>query len=415
MKFSQFLLGMVALGWAGLALALDPVSGPVTNLPVPPAPMSPGDLGSAPLVPLMDGSSTASQGGFFAGVGLYVMQAYFQNNVAYTVLSERDFTANPKMANPNTVVLQESAQRFDVSQHMNVAPQIWFGYENADGFGARVRYWYLDEGTTQSEFLPPFSGFAVGGTRDGQTVVVVGSGTLQTLTSATPQGLQAFGDTLALRPGAPNGVVSQATTLTVTTKLELQVFDVEAFQRYRTGAWDFLLSGGVRLAQLDQAYNAYNAESTSAAELRTLASSFNFNGAGPTLSLEVRRALGNTGLTAYTSARGALVIGTAQQNVSFGGLLLRNDDPNPQFASQHWDRGLPIGELELGVEFNRRVGPVGLVGQIALVGQEWFQAGNASRSQSETVQFTPRPVIGGAPDDSDLSFFGLAVRFGVDF
>jgi hypothetical protein len=169
--------------------------------------------------------------------------------------------------------------------------------------------------------------------------------------------LQAFANTLF-------GITPEVTALTVTTELEIQVLDLEAFQHYRTGAWDFLFSGGVRLAEIRQSYNAYNLEEPvgGALQFHELLSNYNFQGAGPVVALEIRRALGSTGLTAYTSARGSLVIGSAQQDATFGGPTLRNDDPNPQFAFQHRDRGLPIGELEFGVEYRRKVGGLGLFG-----------------------------------------------------
>jgi hypothetical protein len=221
--------------------------------------------------------------------------------------------------------------------------------------------------------------------------------------------LQAFGNTLL-------GITPEATTLNITTKLQVQVLDLEAFQHYRRGVWDFLLSGGVRVAQVDQAYNAYDKDSASALQFRALTSTYDFQGAGPVIALEIRRALGSCGLTAYSSVRGSVVIGSAQQDVSFGGATLRNNDPNPQLAFQHRERGLPIGELEFGVEYCRKVGALGLFGQIALVGQEWFGAGNASRSTLATpTPNTPAPAEGGAPADSDIGFFGLAVRIGVDF
>jgi hypothetical protein len=418
MKFSrQFLLGIVVAGvQASCAWALDPVAGPVLNLPAPPAATAPAPTAAAPQVPLCDcpcaPCGDTCHGSFFAGAGLYLIQPYFENNPAYNFIAE---TSKPTgLAPPKDAgdVIARLVDRVNVSQHLDVAPLIWIGYEGADGFGGRVRYWYLDQGTSQSASLPPFRGSVVDLNQGVPPInPQVVSGTQLTLTSATPLGLQNFADTLSR-------LTPEATTMTVTTELEVQVLDLEAFQHYRTGAWDFLFSGGVRLAQLRQSYNAYGLDVPvgGAPQFHGLESNYNFQGAGPVLALEVRRALGNSGLTAYTSARGSVVIGSAQQDVSFGGPTLRNDDPNPQFAFQHRDRGLPIGELEFGVEYRRQVGGLGLFGQLALVGQDWFGAGNSSRSSGATpAQNAPEPVEGGSPLDSDITFFGLAVRFGVDF
>jgi hypothetical protein len=408
-------VGLLALGvQAGLLRAAEPAASPVTDLPALwSAPLA---TAPAPHVPLGDTPCAACcesicNGKVLAGVGLYLIQPYFENNTAYNFLAETG-------VNGNTVTL--ATDRVNVSHHLDVAPLIWLGYETADGFGGRVRYWYLDEGTSQTVGLAPYAGTATIKTVTNPspppaTIIqpAVNNGTLFTLTSATPLGLQAFGDTLSITNGK---LVPESTVFTVTTQLEVQVLDLEVFQHLRCGVWDFLFSGGVRLAQLNQTYNAYDNQNNNPAELRTLASSYHFNGAGPVLALEIRRALGCSGLTAYGSGRGSLVIGSATQNASFGGPTLRNDDPNPQFASQHWERGLPIGELEFGVEYKRQVGPLELCGQIALVGQDWFGAGNASRSQGTTPNpATPSPVVGGAPVDSDIGFFGLALRFGVDY
>jgi Legionella pneumophila major outer membrane protein precursor len=402
MKFSrQFLLGLFALGvQSGLALALDPVAGPALNLPAPPAPPSliattpepQVSLGNCPCAACCD----PCHGAVFAGVGLYLMQPYFENNPAYNFLSETSVDGDVKAV---------AVDRVNVSQHLDVAPLIWLGYEGADGFGGRVRYWYFDQGTSQTATLAPFSGT----TNNEPDNPAIENGTLLTLTSATPLGLQAFGDSLSM-------VTPQSASFTVTTQLEIQVLDVEAFQHFRSGTWDFLLSGGVRLAQVEQTYSAYDNQGNNPEEFRTLASRYYFQGAGPVLALEIRRALGRSGLTAYASARGSVVMGSAQQDASFGGPTLRNEDPNPQLASQHWDRGLPIGELEFGLEYSRKVGPLELVGQIALVGQDWFGAGNSSRSTPATPAGpTPNLVEGGIPVDSDITFFGLAVRLGVEY
>jgi hypothetical protein len=229
------------------------------------------------------------------------------------------------------------------------------------------------------------------------------------VSSAAPLGLQAFGDTVGIQHGA------EATSLAVTTGLYLQVGDLEAFQDFRAGGCSFLFAGGLRLAKIDQTYNAYDAQSGSPLALRNLLSSYNFMGLGPTVALEVRRPVGDTGLSLYNMTRGSLVVGHANQNAIFFGQELRNDDPNPQFATQHRTRAIPVADLEGGVEYGRKVGNSWLFGQIGLVGQEWFGAGGASRSTNAKVQTTLRPVLGGAPLDSNIAFLGLSFRVGIEY
>ena len=81
---------------------------------------------------------------------------------------------------------------------------------------------------------------------------------------------------------------------------------------------------------------------------------------------------------------------------------------------------MPIGELEGGVEYGQTVGRSWLFGQVALVGQEWFGAGSASRSSTDIIpggkasvssNFSTTSHVG----DSDLAFFGLLLRAGVNY
>src|SRR5262249_13280523 len=183
-------------------------------------------------------------------------------------------------------------------------------------------------------------------------------GTLTTITSATPLGLQAFGDTLGILMNPPLLPVPlpESTIVNITSKLEVQVADLEGLLDYQTCGWDFLLCGGLRLARIAQSYNFYDSQNNDPVKFRALLSTYNFQGAGPVIAVEARHALGQSGLTLYASTRGSIVFGSALQYASFAGQSLRNDDPNPQFATQQRERGLPIGELEVGLEYDRCVG-----------------------------------------------------------
>lgn len=391
---------------AGLLAGVAAAQGP--GAPLPPGNAGPGDMTSTLFSAPIDAAAPMEGAGWCGGAGFYLLQPYFQNNPAYTIFTQTTTDAVLDPTNPITQTVAESARRVDVNHHMVVAPLFWLGYLNEDGFGARVRGWGFQEGTSQTVSLPPFSGvFRVGG-RGGQTVVVA-SGTLATVSSATPLGLQAFGDTLSAQHGP------EATTLNVTTKLLVQVGELELLQRFRSANWSILMAGGARYVRLNQTYNAYDAQSTSAAELRTLSSSYNFDGLGPTVSVELRRPIADSGLTVFGQFRGSVVFGAADQNAVFFGQELRNDDPNPQFATEHRTRAIPIVDFELGMEYGRAVGRTWLFGQMAVVGQEWFNAGSASRSTMLNPATTLRPVLGGAPLDSNIAFLGLTFRVGLNY
>src|SRR5262245_33866913 len=68
------------------------------------------------------------------------------------------------------------------------------------------------------------------------------------LSSAAPRGFPAFTD----NDGA-------TATLDVTSKLQLQVWDVEALSSVQMEYWNLLVAGGVRFAHINQHSNAYAA------------------------------------------------------------------------------------------------------------------------------------------------------------
>lgn len=357
MKLSQrFLVGIAALGLqVGFASAAEPAPETVKTLPSP-------QSVAAPAPSLVDACCPSSCdcpdtpcGGPIGGVGLYLIQPYYANNPAYIV--------NDRVTQTTRV---RSSGHVNVSNHLEVAPMVWLGYMGGNGLGGRARYWYFREGT--SDTLGPSTRFV----------------------TAHPAGLSL--------------IVDQGRQLDVTTKLEVQALDLEGMQNLRTGNWDFLLAGGVRLARVSQTYNAFVSPANGPAF--DLLSGHNFHGVGPVLAAESRRPLGTSGLGLYGSARGSLLFGSANQNSFIP--VSQNQ------GADHRNRVLPVGELELGLEYGRTVGQSRLFGQIALVGQDWFGAGSSSRS---TIQSTPGNDVtgGGYSTDSDLAFFGLSVRLGMNY
>jgi len=254
---------------------------------------------------------------------------------------------------------------------VDVAPLVWLGYLSDSGLGFRARWWYFRQGTEQSAT----------GTGSGVNGVQV--------LSAAPLGLSLITATSA---DAPKSLV-------VTSKLQVQVLDLDSLYQIEAGKWNLLFAGGLRLAGIDQTYNAYTAG-------EALLSSSRFYGLGPTLAVEVRRSLGGTGLSLYGSARGSILFGSGQQDAAV-------PDRNVE-ARDHHDIGMPVAEAEVGLEYARDVGGCHFFVQTALVGQEWFGAGGASRSSTDVIpggQFSTSSYVG----DSDLAFLGVCIRLGVNY
>jgi hypothetical protein len=387
-QLSMWLLGLAVFG-GPLALAADP------TLPPPPAPSATPNAGCcAPQVPCLGnccdncGCGCEHQGGLIGGVGFYLVQPYFSNNPAYnvSVINATAITGGSTGTPPPLL----STSRQDISHDMDIAPEIWLGYISDSGFGFRTRFWYFRQDTSQSLDVP---------------TAAANTNTIPIITSAAPLGLQIFSTNIG-----SNAIFD------ATSKLDMQVWDLEALQDIRSGSWDLLLAGGLRLAHINQEYNAFASAGVGGATpvSESLTSSRSFTGAGPVVGLEARRYFGNSGLAFYSKACGALLFGSDKQNgiASTPGFAYAGIPPLSAVASDHRDRVMPVGEIEIGLEAGRNVGRSRLFGQIALVAQDWFGAGNASHSVSGAIEGFS---IASSSADSDLGFLGLAFRLGINY
>jgi hypothetical protein len=370
MKLSrQFLLGVAAVGLqAGLVSAADPPAPQTPALVETPPTIIVAQPGSA-IAPSPDadgGGDSGHRSGLIAGAGVYVLQPYFNNNMAFGLQG----TAGRSPGTPANPPGTRFDIREDISHHVEVAPLVSLGWMFDGGLGFRARWWYFREGVEQ-----------------GATGTGAGVNGVQVL-SAAPLGL-------SLITASGQGPAA----LVITSKLQLQVLDLESLCQISACKWNLLLAGGVRLASLDQTYNAYTGG-------EALLSSNIFSGIGPSLALEARRTLGGTGLSVYGSVRGAVLFGSAHQEA---GVPDRNVE-----ARDHRDIGMPVAEAEVGLEYGRDMGGWHFFSQVALIGQEWFGAGSASRSSTDVIPggaFSTSSYVG----DSDLAFLGVCVRLGVTY
>lgn len=330
----------------------------------------PSDFTGAPPAPPVPVSATCDRcptyRGIMVGGGVYLLQPRFDNNMAFGIQGTANRSAGPiPPGNPGIRV----TQRVEIEHELTAAPEVWIGYRHESGFGGRFRYWSFREGTDQ--------------------IVNGGAGPINStmLFSAAPLGLS---------------LVNGTQVMAATSKLQLQVYDAEAQYNARAAGWNMLFSGGVRFAQIDQSYNAFVPQTGN----NTLLSNNDFRGAGPTLAVELRHPLGATPLNLYGLARGSLVFGTGRQDASL-------PDQNIVALDQR-DMAVSVGELELGLEYDRCIGRSRIFGQVAVVGQNWSAPGGASRS---SVNVLPGGSFVGASytGDSDINFLGLALRLGVSF
>jgi hypothetical protein len=381
-RLSVLFFGLIILGWlAGAARAADPAAEPMAQ-PIPhaeqPAIQVGPEIGGACCQP-----DNRCRRGLIGGAGIYWMQPYFIDNPAFTV-------STTTLTGPGGT-LRTTTERINISQHMEVAPQLWLGYLSDAGLGARVRWWYFRQGTGQSISVPAAT-----------------PGTLTFLSSAAPLGFSAFVDN-----------DGSAATLATTSKLQFQVWDAEAINSVQTGRWDLLFAGGLRFVHINHQYNAFvggdsggDAGGDAGAPIRaSVLSGHSFHGIGPVLALEARRALGDSGLSLYSSARGAVLFGSAKQNAT--DIFISEDGTFADSSTDTRNSVLSVVDLELGLEFGRNVGSSHVFGQVALVGQEWWGAGSASRAVN--VNSFGVPSQGGAIVDTNLGFVGVVFRVGVNY
>jgi Legionella pneumophila major outer membrane protein precursor len=340
-----------ALAWA------DPPVGP-TNHAVLLPPQITGDSENNPILPPFpndavmlpaQGFDTAvkspnSHGEWTIDGGVYLLHPVFQTNPAFAVTS----------AGGNI------SRQVDFGYRLDAAPTIWLGYVNERGWGVRGRWFEFDQ-TSSATF----------GAAPGETV-----------TGMSP---------LALGNVPVNGAVA------ATSRLAVNVVDLQGTYTYESPRWTHLLGLGVRYTSLTQDYQA--AISAPATNLN-LTASHDLTGAGPCFSLETKYRLAETGFSLYGQIYGSIVFGHAGESYS-----ALNNGVRQQMTGNP-NSILPVGELELGAEYQKHVGRATLFLQAGFNGQIWWGGGNASNLDG---------VGASSATHNNFGFLGIALRAGVRY
>jgi hypothetical protein len=280
---------------------------------------------------------------------------------------------------PGAAIAVQTVQGNDQDFHygLSASPLLTFGYESEDGFGFRGRWFRFDQiaGVTVLNRLPANA-------PPGETIQVASAA----ITTAQTFGNQLFSVVSAFQPG-PNVV-------TFGSRLLVENWDLEATQAFDHGTWRLQLASGARYTHLAQNYGASNTgPNFGSAGLFEVAvrSGHSFNGVGPTVAVEASRRLGNSGLSVYGSARGAVLFGSGRQHTTtnnFGEII--------DSSSRHQDL-LPMLDAEVGVEYGREAGVFYPFLRAGFVGQTYFGAGSA------------------ASEDGNLGLIGLSLTVGTRF
>jgi hypothetical protein len=333
---------------AALALGLFPVCA----WSDPPSGDGAGPTNQAVLLPpqVLDGSVKAPNnahehyGEWSISGGVLFLQPVFETNPAFTVTG----------AGGNLTRQVDFSQRFDAS------PNIWLGYTSERGWGLRGRWFLFDADAAESFVSVP-------------------------------------GETIRGVSFLPVGQTPIAGAAVASSHLHVNVFDFQGTYSWESAFWSHLVGFGVRCTTMSQDYQATLANATTQIGL---ASSHDFNGAGPAVSFETKRRLGESGFAIYGQVYGAILFGNEDESYT-----AVNNGVLQGYTHSH-NEVLPVGEMELGVEYQRNVGRAKAFVQAGFTGQVWWGGGNASNLDALGTT---------AASHSNFGFFGAAFRAGVRY
>jgi len=288
-------------------------------------------------------------GSFVAAFDFAVLSAHFEDNRAFTVMQSDG-------------VSFESFSDTEFDYKLELTPRVWVGFESFSGLGLRAGYWHYDHAPAIVSASPPANGFG--------------------RVSHPP-----FGD-VDISSTIPTD------TFTAATDLDAYVIDFEATKSIAFGSWSMQVSGGLRYASIEQSYLAGLVNGAGVAR-GAIDFSHRLQGAGPTASLAVFRPI-TPGTTLFALARGSLLYGQGESRLNAGEDL---DLANPFYTTTVAERDdvLPIGEIQLGVQWSGNKMPYGgwtPFLRLAAESQLWSGAGGA------------------ASEDGDLEFVGFNASVG---
>lgn len=334
---------------AALALGLLPLSA-WSDPPDQPDGDGAGPTNQAVLLPptVLDGSVKAPNnthehyGEWSISGGVLFLQPVFETNPAFTVTG----------AGGNLT------RQVDFTQHFDASPNIWLGYTSEHGWGVRGRWFEFDADASESS-------------------------------------VSAAGETIRGVSFLPLGQTPIAGAVLAASQLRINVFDLQGTYNWDSAFWSHLVGFGVRGTSMSQGYQAALA---SPATQISLASNHDFNGAGPCVSFETKRRLGESGFAIYGQVYGSILFGNLDESYTAVNAGV------PQAFTHSCTEALPVGEMELGVEYLRNVGRAKIFVQAGFTGQIWWGGGNASNLDAL-----------GTASHSNFGLFGAAFRAGVRY
>jgi hypothetical protein len=274
------------------------------------------------------------------------------------LLLQPAFTANPAFTINNLAGKATSIVEF--RQHLQASPDIWIGYTPERGWGVRGRWFQFNHDANANYTAAP-----------GETI----------------RGITSF----------PIGQTPVAGSIGANSNLAVNLFDLQLTRTCGGELWTHLFGIGARYVHMSQDYRA---NLTSPLTQIDLTSGHNLNGWGPSVTLATRRRFGASGFAIYGQTNFGLIFGQGNESSSAVQNGVRSQNVHG------YTDVLPIGEHEVGIEYQHDLGRARLFLQTGFVGQIWFGAGNASNSDISPFS---------SSSDSNFGFLGLVVRGGVRY
>jgi hypothetical protein len=375
-------LGMaVVLGWAGLAISADPpASGkgsgslpPTTTPPTVPA----NSGGCCNLGGCSDNScgldlgcdQGCQSGELIVGGQWHILRPVINDNRAFTLT-----TSNAVGSVLNTV-------QNNFNYPFETDPfSVWAGYRTACGLGFTVSWFHLDDSA-------PGINQTLSGAGTSSVTIPTGGGSI----------------TIFEIPGL-------ATPLTFNSDIRMDIWDFDVTQKVDFKHFELIFGGGIRYMHIGQDYTASGSVpalgvvGTPGTMTDHLGNSF--DGGGPTIVLNGVRNFGCSGFGFYANSRAGVLFGAKRETGSvtatsvLTSLILGLGGVTSATVTSDNESTIGFGEIELGVQWARRMGNYLPFARAGFEGREYWGIGNAVNAASGS-------------NSSAVGAYGIALAAGI--
>jgi hypothetical protein len=222
-------------------------------------------------------------------------------------------------------------------QH-ELTPRVWLGYVARSGLDLRARYWQFDHDGDPVDLAVPLG---------------------------SPRQLTAM---IGAAWGVREITAGAGHALRVDNSLEVHAADFELTQRIDFWLASATVGGGLRYGYTQQEFQAWVMPYEAYLAAREV-----FEGLGPTVSIELHRPMGSSGLAVFAAARGSVLFGNADL---FAGEV---EGGIQDVLVYDGHKSLGIGEAEIGLEWSRELAAGGsFLFRAGYEGQLWHDSGSPS-------------------------------------